>query len=129
MRHGIIYGILCSKYLYEANTTKTSQFGIKTEELWISDVFSVWYGINYVDNFNLCFMIKQIYLVINNIKVKLLQLEWVIKELKWSSYEFSKLLKFVFILNQFSLFIFTFNWFFWTEGINSREYKGGFIKF
>jgi hypothetical protein len=62
-----------------------------------------------VDNFNLCFMIKQIYLVINNIKVKLLQLEWVIKELKWSSYEFSKLLKFVFILNQFSLFIFTFN--------------------
>jgi hypothetical protein len=49
----------------------------------------------------------------NNIKTKLLQLEWIKKELKWSSYEFSKLLKFVFILNQFSLFIFTFNWFFY----------------
>jgi hypothetical protein len=43
-------------------------------------------------------MIKQSYQVINNIKTKLMQLEWVKKELKWSSYEFSKLLKFVFIL-------------------------------
>jgi hypothetical protein len=29
--------LLCSKYLYEANATGTSQFGIKTEELWISE--------------------------------------------------------------------------------------------
>jgi hypothetical protein len=43
-------------------------------------------------------MIKQSYQVINNIKTKLMQLEWAKKELKWSSYEFSKLLKFVFIL-------------------------------
>jgi hypothetical protein len=27
-----------SNYLYEANVTRTSQFGIKTEELWISEV-------------------------------------------------------------------------------------------
>jgi hypothetical protein len=33
--------LLCSKYLYEANTTGTSQFGIKTKELWISKVLSV----------------------------------------------------------------------------------------
>jgi hypothetical protein len=31
--------LLRSKYLYEANATRTSQFGIKTEELWISKVY------------------------------------------------------------------------------------------
>jgi hypothetical protein len=36
--------LLRSKYLYEANTTGTSQFGNKTEELWISEVLSV--GLN-----------------------------------------------------------------------------------
>jgi hypothetical protein len=51
-----------------------------------------------VINFILCFMIQLSYLVINNINTKLMQLEWIKKELKWSSYEFSKLLKFVFIL-------------------------------
>jgi hypothetical protein len=30
--------LLRSKYLYEANATGTSQFGIKMEELWISEV-------------------------------------------------------------------------------------------
>jgi hypothetical protein len=43
-------------------------------------------------------MIKQSYQVINNIKTKLMQLEWFKKELKWSSYEFSKLLYIYFIL-------------------------------
>jgi hypothetical protein len=32
---------------------------------------------NQVNNFNLCFMAKQSYQVINNIKTKLLQLEWI----------------------------------------------------
>jgi hypothetical protein len=31
--------LLCSKYLYEANATRTSQIGIKTEELRISEGF------------------------------------------------------------------------------------------
>jgi hypothetical protein len=34
-----------------------------------------------MDNFNLCFMIKQSYQVINNINTNLMQLEWVKKEL------------------------------------------------
>jgi hypothetical protein len=29
--------LLGSKYLYEANATRTSQFGIKTKELWICE--------------------------------------------------------------------------------------------
>jgi hypothetical protein len=33
--------LMCSKYLYEANATGTSQLGIKMEELWISEVLSV----------------------------------------------------------------------------------------
>jgi hypothetical protein len=37
-------------------------------------------------------MNKQSYQVINNIKTKLLQLEWTKKELKWISYEFNKFL-------------------------------------
>jgi hypothetical protein len=35
-----------------------------------------------VINFNLGFMLKQSYQVINNINTKLMQLEWVKKELK-----------------------------------------------
>jgi hypothetical protein len=31
--------LLRSKYLYETNTTGTSQFGIKTKELWFSEGF------------------------------------------------------------------------------------------
>jgi hypothetical protein len=31
--------LLRSKYLYETNATGTSLFGIKTEELWISEGF------------------------------------------------------------------------------------------
>jgi hypothetical protein len=43
-----------------------------------------------MNNFNLCFMIKQGYQVINNINTKLMQLEWIKKELNPSSYEFPK---------------------------------------
>jgi hypothetical protein len=42
----------------------------------------VWYRNNYVINFNLGFMIKQSYQVINNINIKLMQLECIKKELK-----------------------------------------------
>jgi hypothetical protein len=38
-------------------------------------------------------MNKQSYHVINDIKTKLLQLEWVKKELKWISYELNKFLE------------------------------------
>jgi hypothetical protein len=31
--------LLHSKYLYETNATETSQIGIKTRELWISEDF------------------------------------------------------------------------------------------
>jgi hypothetical protein len=45
-----------------------------------------------VGNFNICFMTKQSYQVINNIKIKLLQLEWIKKELKWIYYDLNKFL-------------------------------------
>jgi hypothetical protein len=62
--------------------SRITKFGVTVKELWFSEVLSGWYGINYVDNFNLCFMIKQSYHVIDNINTKLMQLEWVKKELK-----------------------------------------------
>ena len=46
-------------------------------------LLSAQYRINQVDNFNLYFIVKQSYQVINNIKTKLMQLEWIKKELKW----------------------------------------------
>jgi hypothetical protein len=36
-----------------------------------------------VNNFQLCFIVKQSYQVINSINTNLLQLEWIKKELKW----------------------------------------------
>jgi hypothetical protein len=47
------------------------------------NLLSAQYRINHVDNFNLCFMKKQSYQVINNFNTKLLQLEWIKKESKW----------------------------------------------
>jgi hypothetical protein len=38
-------------------------------------------------------MLKQSYRVINNIIIKLMQLEWVKKELKWIFYELNKFLE------------------------------------
>jgi hypothetical protein len=38
-------------------------------------------------------MLKQSYQVINNINTKLMQLEWVKKELKWIFYELNKFLE------------------------------------
>jgi hypothetical protein len=43
-----------------------------------------------VDNFNLWFIVKQNYQVINSINTKLLQLKWIKKELKWIFYELNK---------------------------------------
>jgi hypothetical protein len=58
-----------------------------------SKLLSVQYRINQVDNFNLCFMAKQSYQVINNINTKLIPLEWIKKELKWILYELDKILE------------------------------------
>jgi hypothetical protein len=38
-------------------------------------------------------MIKQSYQVINNINTKLMQLEWIKKELKWIYYDLNKFLE------------------------------------
>jgi hypothetical protein len=38
--------LLRSKYLYETNTTGTSQFRIKTKELWFLKVLCIRYKIN-----------------------------------------------------------------------------------
>jgi hypothetical protein len=53
--------LVCSKYLYEANATGTNQFGIKMEELWISEVLSVGLKETKCIIFNLSFMAKQRY--------------------------------------------------------------------
>jgi hypothetical protein len=42
-----------------------------------------------MNNFSLRFMNKQSYQVINNIK-KIMQLEWIKKELKWIYYDLNK---------------------------------------
>jgi hypothetical protein len=54
-----------------------------------------------VSNFNLFFMIKQSYLVINNIDTKLIQLEWTKKELKLIFYELNKILNYFYTKNHF----------------------------
>jgi hypothetical protein len=46
-----------------------------------------------VDIFNLCFMAEQSYQVINNIKTKLLQLDWIKKELEWIYCDLNKFLE------------------------------------
>jgi hypothetical protein len=46
-----------------------------------------------MNNFNLCFMIKQSYQVIENINTKLMQLEWIKKKLKWIYYDLNKFLE------------------------------------
>jgi hypothetical protein len=50
--------LLCSIYVYEANTTGTGQIGIKTKELWISEVLSVGLEETKCIIFNLSFITK-----------------------------------------------------------------------
>jgi hypothetical protein len=52
---------------------------------------STWLRIVLVQHFNLYFMTKQNYQLIINIIVKLMQLEWIKIELRFSSYEFLEL--------------------------------------
>jgi hypothetical protein len=49
-------------------------------------------------NFNLSFMAKQCYWLVDNINTKLMQLEWLNLELKWLKYELYKFLAFIFTL-------------------------------
>jgi hypothetical protein len=51
----------------------------------------MWLRIVLVQHFNLYFMTKQNYQLIINIIVKLMQLEWIKIELRFSSYEFLEL--------------------------------------
>jgi hypothetical protein len=75
-----------------------------------------------VSNFNLCFMTKQSYSVINNINIKLMQLEWVKKELKWIFYELNKFLRLFLIQKIIFYFNLLISGSIWTEATNSREY-------
>jgi hypothetical protein len=43
-----------------------------------------------MNNFNLSFMAKQCYWLVDNINTKLMQLEWLNLELKWINYELYK---------------------------------------
>jgi hypothetical protein len=45
-----------------------------------------------MNNFDSSFMAKQCYWLIDNINTKLLQLEWIKKELEWIKYELYKFL-------------------------------------
>jgi hypothetical protein len=51
-------------------------------------------------------MIKQTYQVINNINTKLMQLEWIKKELKWTTYELNKILE-LFLYKKFNISVFS----------------------
>jgi hypothetical protein len=48
-----------------------------------------------MDNFSLCFVNKQSYQVMNDIKTKLMQMEWIKKELKWIYYDLNKFLELI----------------------------------
>jgi hypothetical protein len=67
-------------------------------------------------------MTKQSYSVINNINIKLMQLEWVKKELKWIFYELNKFLRLFLIQKIIFYFNLLISGSIWTEATNSREY-------
>jgi hypothetical protein len=46
-----------------------------------------------MNKFDLCFMTKQSYQVIDNINTKLLQLEWIKKDSRWIFYELIMILE------------------------------------
>jgi hypothetical protein len=54
-------------------------------------------------------MTKQSYQVINNINMKLLQLEWAKKDLKWIFYESNRFWIYLYTRNQFSIFIYLYS--------------------
>jgi hypothetical protein len=81
-----------------------------------------------VDNFNLCFMIKQSCQVINNINTKLTQLEWIKKQLNTSSYEFPKFGTLFFALKRISVFILIDFWVIWTADMITEKSRGYFIR-
>jgi hypothetical protein len=72
-----------------------------------------------VSNFNLCFMTKHSYSVINNINIKLMQLEWVKKELKWIFYELNKFLRLFLIQKIIFYFNLLISGSIWTGATNS----------
>jgi hypothetical protein len=67
-------------------------------------------------------MTKHSYSVINNINIKLMQLEWVKKELKWIFYELNKFLRLFLIQKIIFYFNLLISGSIWTEATNSREY-------
>jgi hypothetical protein len=54
-------------------------------------------------------MTKQSYQVINNINMKLLQLEWAKKDLKWIFYESNRFWIYLYTRNPFSIFIYLYS--------------------
>jgi hypothetical protein len=54
-------------------------------------------------------MSKQSYQVINNIKTKLIQVEWVKKDLKLIFYELNSFWNYLYTRNPFSIFIYLFS--------------------
>jgi hypothetical protein len=63
--------------------------------------------------------------MINNINMRLMQLEWTKSELKWSSYGLSKISRFIFISKSFSRV----NPNSWTGDINLQLLRGLAAKF
>jgi hypothetical protein len=64
-------------------------------------------------------MTKQSYSVINNINIKLMQLEWVKKELKWIFYELNKFLRLFLIQKIIFYFNLLISGSIWTGATNS----------
>ena len=62
--------------------SRITKFGVTDKSYDFLKSLYVWYRNYEVINFNLGFIIKQSYQVINNINTKLLQLEWIKNELK-----------------------------------------------
>jgi hypothetical protein len=77
-----------------------------------------------MNNFSLRFMNKQSYQVIHNINTKLMQLEWIKKELKWINYELTKFLQLFLYQKSFFALIYSFSLIPWVAAIISERFRG-----
>jgi hypothetical protein len=71
MQYGKLMLLLRSKYLYETNTTRTSQIRLKRRSYEFPKFVCACNKINWVINSSMGFMLKQCYQVIDNIIIKL----------------------------------------------------------
>ena len=87
--------LLGSKYLYDANATRTVKLELERRSYGFPKFVCACYKINWVINSSMGFMLKQCYQAVDNINTKLWEPKWTKKELVWIFYELNKFLELV----------------------------------